>query len=196
MQIIDTANIRAHYGHGPGRHWFDPDTLRFFRTRIGETAYSVGSVALFVTSEQPPGGRRAYTVHRYDFDTRTISTADTFMGYASRNGAHAAAQRKAATLPAKAPVALPATPPLGATKPCTGPQRQRRAGAPHIRTWDARLMRLDAELIHAAATDAGNRSMRAGGRTAWSEADYIAACDESARLTGATATEDRDQDPV
>jgi hypothetical protein len=58
------------------------------------------------------------------------------------------------------------------------------------------LMRLDAELIHAAATDAGNRSMRAGGRTAWSEADYIAACDESARLTGVTATEDRDHAAV
>jgi hypothetical protein len=196
MQIIDTANIRAHYGHGPGRHWFDSDTLRFFQTRIGETAYSAGNVAFFVTSEQPPGGRRAYTVHRYDFDTRAISTADTFMGYASRNGAHAAAQRKAATLPVETTVASPARPQPGAAKPCTGPQRQRRAGAPRIRARDARLMRLDAELIHAAATDAGNRSMRACGRTAWNEADYIAACDESARLTGATATEDRDQDPV
>jgi hypothetical protein len=196
MLIIDTANIRAHYGRGPGRHWFDPDTLRFFQTRIGETAYSAGSVAFFVTSEQPPGGRRAYTVHRYDFDTRAISTVDTFMGYASRNGAHAAAQCKAAALPAESTVASPATKPPSAAKPGTGPQRHRRAGAPHIRAGDAMLMRLDAKLIHAPATDAGNGSMRASGRTAWSEADYIAACDESARLTGATATEDRDLAPV
>jgi hypothetical protein len=34
----------------------------------------------------------------------------------------------------------------------------------------------------AAATDAGNRSMRAGNRTAWNEDDYNAACEEFYRL--------------
>lgn len=38
------------------------------------------------------------------------------------------------------------------------------------------------EFARAAATDAGNRSMRAGGRGAWSEADYNAAVAEYERL--------------
>jgi hypothetical protein len=37
-------------------------------------------------------------------------------------------------------------------------------------------------LARAAASDAGNRSMRVGGRTAWSEDDYSAACEEFNRL--------------
>lgn len=43
-------------------------------------------------------------------------------------------------------------------------------------------MELTKELIFAAATDAGNRSMRRGGRTVWSEDDFDAACAEAERL--------------
>ena len=38
------------------------------------------------------------------------------------------------------------------------------------------------ELAHAAATDAGNRAMRAGKRTVWSPEDYAVACREFDRL--------------
>lgn len=38
------------------------------------------------------------------------------------------------------------------------------------------------ELAHAASMDAGNRSMRAGGRTAWNLDDYNASVDEFNRL--------------
>ena len=38
------------------------------------------------------------------------------------------------------------------------------------------------EVAHAAATDAGNRAMRAGGRAKWNAADYDAACVEFDRL--------------
>jgi hypothetical protein len=41
---------------------------------------------------------------------------------------------------------------------------------------------LDREIAYAASRDAGNRSMRKAGRTAWNEEDYAAACDELARL--------------
>lgn len=41
-------------------------------------------------------------------------------------------------------------------------------------------------LIRAAATDAGNRSMRAAGRKVWSAEDYDAACAEFERLSGAS----------
>lgn len=38
------------------------------------------------------------------------------------------------------------------------------------------------EIAHAAGQDAGNRAMRAGGRSRWSRADYQAACAEMNRL--------------
>jgi hypothetical protein len=92
-----TSDIERHYGPGHGRHWFDRNSTRFFGTRLAELAYQTfdGTAAFFVTSEQPPHGRRAYSVRRYDFATRDISTVGRFCGYASRNGAHAAARRHA-----------------------------------------------------------------------------------------------------
>lgn len=41
---------------------------------------------------------------------------------------------------------------------------------------------LTKEIIYAAMLDAGNRSMRTAGRTAWNEKDRNAACDEFDRL--------------
>ena len=43
-------------------------------------------------------------------------------------------------------------------------------------------MRITYKLAHAASMDAGNRSMRQGGRTAWNEDDYGACVDEFNRL--------------
>ncbi len=44
-------------------------------------------------------------------------------------------------------------------------------------------MNLTPAIIRTAATDAGNRSMRKGNRTAWNEDDYDAACAEFERLS-------------
>lgn len=41
---------------------------------------------------------------------------------------------------------------------------------------------VDRRIAHAAGWDAGNRSMRGSGRTAWSEDDWDAACDVYDRL--------------
>lgn len=43
-------------------------------------------------------------------------------------------------------------------------------------------MTFTATMIRAAAQDAGNRSMRAAGRTAWNDDDWNAACAEFERL--------------
>jgi hypothetical protein len=40
----------------------------------------------------------------------------------------------------------------------------------------------DRKIAYAAGWDAGNRSMRAGGRTAWDEGDWDAACEVFDRL--------------
>ena len=39
MNLISIAEIEARYQPGIGRHWFDPDTLQFFRCRLPQTGY-------------------------------------------------------------------------------------------------------------------------------------------------------------
>ena len=95
VREIDTQDIRDHYRRGFG-HWFDADTLRFFRSRVGGTAYNDGERAYFVSSEQYDwNSPRLYSVRCYIWATREIYTVGEFQAYASRNGAHAAAYRLA-----------------------------------------------------------------------------------------------------
>lgn len=48
-------------------HFFDSDTMRFFRSRIGAVRIKDG-IWYFVTSERPPHGSRAYSVRRMELD--------------------------------------------------------------------------------------------------------------------------------
>lgn len=52
--------------HGNG-HFFDPDTMRFFKSRIGAVALK-DNIWFFVTSEKPPHGPRMYSVRRMELD--------------------------------------------------------------------------------------------------------------------------------
>lgn len=92
MARIRMADIIRHYEPGPGRHWFDKGAMRFFRTRLPRFALRCDDVAWFVTSEKPPSGERAYTLRRYDFATRTVSTVGELLAYATRAQAEAAAR--------------------------------------------------------------------------------------------------------
>jgi hypothetical protein len=91
-----------HYGVGkrPG-HWFDDDTIRFFRTRLGACRYVGRTALLFVTSEQPPHGARAYCVRKLDLTTGEIDTLDPGLcGIATRSRAVGAMQKAATELAA------------------------------------------------------------------------------------------------
>lgn len=83
-----------------GNHWFEPDTMRFFRTRICDGGM-VHAGRFFVTSEKNSGMGydypRLYTV-RVGHDDGTIGTMGDFQQYASRTVAIAAAKRYAAQL--------------------------------------------------------------------------------------------------
>lgn len=82
IEQIKSANAAA------GFHFFEPDTLRFFRSRIGSKVYGG---RFFVTSEEGPSGGRRYTVREALPDGR-IQTIEPF--YALTYGqAHAAARR-------------------------------------------------------------------------------------------------------
>jgi hypothetical protein len=74
-------------------HWFSPDTLRWFRARIGDALYG----RVFVTSERNPSGVRRYSIRLIcvSDDAYTVQTVGVFGAYSSRGGAHSAASRLA-----------------------------------------------------------------------------------------------------
>lgn len=76
-----------------GSHWFEPSTMRFFRTRLGKVFQGPGGI-YFVTSEQPPHGPRRYSVRRFDPAAITIETVGAFCAL-SYSGAVARAARLA-----------------------------------------------------------------------------------------------------
>ena len=83
-----------------GHHWFSPDTMRFFDSRVSSKLYGG---RFFVTSEVPPSGVREYSV-RMARDTGEIETVRFFTKRGeeitsawSSESAHALAQGLAAT---------------------------------------------------------------------------------------------------
>ena len=92
---IDMYEVRrAHRGY-----WFSPDTLRFFRSRVGATAYESndGRYRFFVSSEQfDYASPRLYTVRVQNTETGAIGTVGDFQGYESRRRADNDAQGYAA----------------------------------------------------------------------------------------------------
>ena len=102
--ILAKETLISEYRRETGGHYFDPETMRFFRSRVSETAFvnNKTGIAYFVTSEQfkPSYGapfQRMYTVRFYDFITGNIGTAPghEFQEYKSRTGAIRAAMKLA-----------------------------------------------------------------------------------------------------
>jgi len=110
---IDMHDIRR-AAERNGSHWFEPGTMRFFRSRLAQVGYvskQDDTVAYFVSSEQYvnaySGTRcpRLYTVRRANLTTGDVGTVGEFQGFASSSGANAAAKRYAEH---GEPVAVPA----------------------------------------------------------------------------------------
>jgi len=58
-------------------HWFDDDTLHFFKTRLGK-CYSGSGGTYFVTSEKPPHGVRQHSVRQFHPKELRIETISGF----------------------------------------------------------------------------------------------------------------------
>lgn len=70
-----------------GLHFFEADTMAFFRSRVSASVYPTGDGAFFVTSErQDDNAPRLYTV-RYAAGDGHTHTLDPFNGL-SRRSAH------------------------------------------------------------------------------------------------------------
>lgn len=87
IEAIEQANRAI------GHHWFDTDSLRFFRSRVSSRIYPTPSGAFFVSSEC--GSRqkaRRYSVRFCDARGR-IETIGEFQAYVTARAAHAACER-------------------------------------------------------------------------------------------------------
>lgn len=83
---IRTANRES------GHHWFDADTMRFFRSRVSGPV--IGN--MFVSSENDRlGGGRRYTIRRAN-DDGSIETVGEFQQYGSKPAALRAIRSMAA----------------------------------------------------------------------------------------------------
>ena len=73
-----------------GLHWFDKDTLRFFKSRVSNWDCISG---LFISSERGPDMVRKYTVRKADFETGNVSTVGEFQQYRTIKAAKGAMKR-------------------------------------------------------------------------------------------------------
>jgi len=73
-----------------GSHWFDSDTMRFFRSRVSNWDVITG---YFITSEKPQHGARKYSIRRGDFATGKVVTVSEFCAYGSIGTAKTALKR-------------------------------------------------------------------------------------------------------
>jgi len=82
-----------------GSHWWDPDALRFFKSRVESPVYQGPGGVYFVSSEEGPDEVRRYTVRRYNPAERDLHSEDAaggFQAFGSSEDAMAAAQKLAA----------------------------------------------------------------------------------------------------
>lgn len=95
MKTVHITDIIATYNPGPGRHWFDPDTMKFFSCRLPAVGFSStdGSV-YFVSSEKTPFSHRKYSVRRLVGEGR-IETVGEFGGYKTKARATTQARKLA-----------------------------------------------------------------------------------------------------
>lgn len=78
---IQLVEIRRLYNPGPGRHWFDADTIAFFNTMLPGLGVQTEHGNYFVTRETNPSGVSRFTVRRQDPDNGDIGTLGEFHCY-------------------------------------------------------------------------------------------------------------------
>ncbi|UOF81059.1 hypothetical protein [Caudoviricetes sp.] len=90
MHKIRFIRVISRYNEGqPNGHWFDRDTIRFFKTRLPSVAYEHDGNVFFITRETDPSGKTAYSV-REQLHDGSIETVYEFHSFATREAAMAA----------------------------------------------------------------------------------------------------------
>lgn len=87
MSKVRRANAAADH------HWFDKDTLRFFRSKVSPTIYKGSRCAYFVTSEEGPSGGRRYSIRKTCDGGGKIDTVGDFQRFSTLSAAREEAKR-------------------------------------------------------------------------------------------------------
>lgn len=93
VRIWSIQDLQRHYEEKAQGHWFKPDTLRFFKSRINENLFYTADVILFISSEQRQTTEpRRYSIRQYSPFTGEIHTVGLgFQGYKTLAAAKLAA---------------------------------------------------------------------------------------------------------
>lgn len=94
-QIYSLDDLKTHYRRNTKGHWFDKDTMRFFRSRLSDRLHFGAESIYFVSSEQGPSGVRLYSVRKYTPSSGEIDTVGDFQQYKTSSSAQRAAERAA-----------------------------------------------------------------------------------------------------
>lgn len=94
MALFGINSIKS-VNKAKGMHFFEKQAMRFFNSRVQSEVFPTENGAVFVTSERNDGYPRMYTTRHINEDTGCIETLGEFQEFKSRNGALAAAKRRA-----------------------------------------------------------------------------------------------------
>jgi len=83
LQQIKDANKAT------GLYWFEPESMRFFKSRVSEKVYPTkDGGAYFVSSERGPSNVRAYTIRKCRADGYIRTAPCGFQAHKTRRIAH------------------------------------------------------------------------------------------------------------
>ncbi|MGF3942914.1 hypothetical protein ACQX8E_14780 [Staphylococcus aureus] len=85
-KTVPMSEIRAYYAEKNGGHWFNRDTMRFFKTVLPRTGYLIGDTYYFVTRETNPSNEARYSVRSLSA-AGALDTVGKFHSYRFREGA-------------------------------------------------------------------------------------------------------------
>lgn len=77
-----TYEAFVRFNEEQGLHWFKPDTMRFFDSKIHDWDVKTG---FFISSEKGPveTSKRKFTIRRANFETGSVSTFSSFQAYST-----------------------------------------------------------------------------------------------------------------
>lgn len=88
--MVTLAEIKRIYGAGEYRHFFDPDTLRFFGGTLPQNGWRTDKGIYFITSETEPEGVARFTVRLLPLEGGRIDTIGQYRGWPNFGQARAA----------------------------------------------------------------------------------------------------------
>jgi len=78
---IPMASIKAlHYAKNPDSHWFDHETMKFFKTKLPAYGYKLNARIFFITRETNPDNVSMYSLREL-LDNGKIDTVGDFFAY-------------------------------------------------------------------------------------------------------------------